>query len=112
MRKVDNPGWRGGGAVLTLFGGHDTLKGPPLKVCFLSSGWPKVWPVGRTQYLFFFLFFFGKKIVRIILKKTICKNEKRKVHNRPLYTHPAATVETTFFKAGQSVRSNAAYFVS
>ena len=32
---------------------------PPLKKgCFLSSGWPKLWPVGRPQYLFSSSFFF------------------------------------------------------
>ena len=40
--------------------GQFTLPGsalrPPLKkVCFLSSGWLKLWPVGRPQYLFLFL---------------------------------------------------------
>ena len=39
---------------------------------FVSSGWPKLWPVGGGK-IFFFLFFlffsFGKKIVKIIFLK-------------------------------------------
>ena len=32
---------------------------PPLKKnCFLSSGWPKLWPVGQPQSFFSFFFFF------------------------------------------------------
>ena len=37
---------------------HVLLGHPKIKVCFLSSGWPKLWPVGRPQNLFFFPFFF------------------------------------------------------
>ena len=31
---------------------------PKKKVCFLSSGWPKLWPAGRPQKKNFLLFFF------------------------------------------------------
>ena len=35
---------------------------PPLnKVCFLSSRWPKLWPLGRPQILFFFPPLFGRE---------------------------------------------------
>ena len=49
--------------VLTIVKPRASLK---KKVCFLSSGWPKLWPVGRPQNLFFspFFFFFGKKMVK------------------------------------------------
>ena len=72
------------------------LRPPFKKVCFLSSGWPKLWPVGRPQYLFFF---FGKKILIFKKKKRGKKgqNEKKEVPILQLQPHPAAGPETTFF---------------
>ena len=47
--------------IMALFdGSQTTLK----KVCFLSSGWPKLWPVGRPQYLLFSSFFFVRKYLK------------------------------------------------
>ena len=53
------------------------------KKCFLYSGWPKLWPVGRPQNLFFPVFssfLGGKKIVKKILKKfnKLLKMKKKK----------------------------------
>ena len=74
-------------------GNKATLK----KVCFMSSRWPKLWPVGRPQYLFFFGGGGGggKKILKF-LEKGNWQNEK-KVPIMQLYPHPAAGPETIFF---------------
>ena len=49
------------------------------KLGFLSSGWSKLWPVGQPQNYFFSQFsFFGKKIVKTILKKKEEKNGEKK----------------------------------
>ena len=53
-----------------------SLGHPWKKVCFLSSGWPKLWPVWRLQNPFFPLFSFGgKKIVKMTIKE---KKKKKK----------------------------------
>ena len=71
----------------TAWSGH-----PEKKNCFLSSGWPKLWIVGRLQNLFlsFSFLFFGKKIIKSF-------KIKKKFPSRQYYTHPAAPPETTFF---------------
>ena len=81
---------------------------PPLKkVCFLSSGWRKSWPLGRPQILFvqfFFLVFFYTKITEIFEEKKknrkLGKKKKKKDPCRHKYSHPAAGLETNFFFKG------------
>ena len=53
------------------FHGIITIRLPRKKACFLSSGWPKLWPVGQTQFekkkkKSPFCFFLGRKILSIL----------------------------------------------
>ena len=44
---------------LRLYPQSEAVRPPLKKCCFLYSGWPKLWPVGRPQNLFFPIFFLG-----------------------------------------------------
>ena len=97
-----------------------TLKATLKKVCFLSSGWPKLWPLGRPQFFFLFLHYFfffcggggwrGKKITDIppppptpAPPKKTRKLKKKEVPSRHKNHHPAARLhmKQTFFKGGR-----------
>ena len=57
------------------------------KVCFLSSGWLTLKPVGRPQYIFFFSpFFFCMKILSIFGEKNIfLQKGKKEVSSRTFF---------------------------
>ena len=65
------------------------------KVCFLSSGWPKLWPVGRPQKKNVFLFFFVKKMILLSKMK-----KKRSPQSALIYSPGRLTVNNIFFKGG------------
>ena len=79
---------------------------PPLKkVCFLCSGWPKLWPVGRPQNYFFsvFFFFWGgggggvRKWWNLDKKK---KWKKKSSHSAVIKSPGHWTGNNIFFKGG------------
>ena len=76
---------------------------PLKKVCFLSSGWPKLWPLGHNAILFVFVCF-CKKITEILEIKTI-KLKKKKKKKLPIDTNKVtrSTGNKLFLKNGLSV---------
>ena len=76
---------------------------PPLKKSlFPVQRVAEIWPVGRSQHLFFFRFFFlGKKIVKIILKKRkIVENEKKRSQSALIDSPGRWTGNNIFSKGG------------
>ena len=73
-RRRSGGGGGGGGSEATL-----------RKVCFLSSGWPELWPVGRLQNPSSFFFFFFRSLFSVFFfffTKTIFLTERKKVKKK------------------------------
>ena len=95
---------------------HSNLDGllrkvrPPLKkVCFLCSGWSKLWPVGRPQNLFFPSFFFFKENYEILTKKK--KKKKKSSHSAVIKSPGRWTGNNIFFKGGLIERACERYLI-
>ena len=68
------------------------LRPPLIQVCFLSSGWPKSWPIGPPLKMNSLFIFVRNK--SNLGGGGICKNPGK---NGNKSSHPAAGPETNFF---------------
>ena len=85
----------------------DPLRPPLNKSCFLSSGWPKLQPLGQPQFFFFFSFFslfffflFGKKSTGKKLGGEKSKIENKSFHSALICSPGCCTGNNIFSKGG------------